>query len=220
MVIYNEWVIKQEFIQSIEEIVMAIYFVRHGQSETNVLNILYNKGEKHGLTELGRKQVEQLADKLKDLNIEFTRIISSPLLRAIETTHILASELNLEYKTSEYLKEIDVGVLDGTGTNEAFQKEKEVLEEWLLMKNWDLKFEDGESYHDLIERCSKLIQEEYSDLNNNENIIFVSHGGFILCMMPYICKNFNYEFCYKNLLKNAEYVVLEYKEDKFHCLEY
>jgi 2,3-bisphosphoglycerate-dependent phosphoglycerate mutase len=199
---------------------MAIYFVRHGQSETNVLNILYNKGSKYGLTEQGRGQVKELADTLKGLNVEFAKIISSPLLRAIETTHILANELNIEYKIIEYLREIDVGALDGTGKEETFKRENEITEEWLLKKNWEVKFEEGESFQDVIERFSTLIENEYGNLKSNENIIFVSHGGLIMCMMPYLCKNLDYEFCYKTLLKNAEYAVLEYREDNFYCLKY
>ena len=45
---------------------MLVYFVRHGESEANVLNVFSNRGTKHPLTSRGREQVEMLAGKLAD----------------------------------------------------------------------------------------------------------------------------------------------------------
>lgn len=52
----------------LREDINNIYFVRHGESEENILKVFSNRGLKHGLTEKGREQVESLAEKLKVLN--------------------------------------------------------------------------------------------------------------------------------------------------------
>ena len=67
---------------------MRLYFIRHGESEANVLHEISNRGAKHGLTEKGRAQVAALAQKLGA--IPFVKLYSSPLLRAIQTAEILS----------------------------------------------------------------------------------------------------------------------------------
>ena len=44
---------------------MKIYFVRHGESEANILKIFSNLGLKHGLTETGKIQAKELCSKLE-----------------------------------------------------------------------------------------------------------------------------------------------------------
>ena len=46
---------------------MKIYFVRHGESVANLLHEFSNRGFKHGLTERGFQQAEQLSQKLRGI---------------------------------------------------------------------------------------------------------------------------------------------------------
>lgn len=126
---------------------MKLYFIRHGQSETNFLNILYNRGIKYGLTQKGKMQVQTLAEKIGELKID--KIYTSPLLRAVETTEILSQKLCIPYEITSSLSEFDVGTLENKGDEKTFQIEQHVVQEWLLRKNWDARFEDGESYNDI-----------------------------------------------------------------------
>ena len=41
---------------------MHLYFVRHGESESNVLQVISNRWLPQGLSEKGRQQAESLAD--------------------------------------------------------------------------------------------------------------------------------------------------------------
>lgn len=85
---------------------MKLYFVRHGQSEANLLNEFSNRGYKNGLTALGREQAHQLADRLKPDSLSY--IYSSPLMRAVQTAEILSNELDLEFETKDALREYDL----------------------------------------------------------------------------------------------------------------
>ena len=40
---------------------MKLYFTRHGESKANLLHEISNRGFKHGLTERGFHQAEQLS---------------------------------------------------------------------------------------------------------------------------------------------------------------
>jgi bisphosphoglycerate-dependent phosphoglycerate mutase len=69
---------------------MKLYFVRHGESEANLLHEFSNRGHKHGLTTHGKAQATTLAHRLRGAGV--THLFSSPLLRALETTAILAHQ--------------------------------------------------------------------------------------------------------------------------------
>jgi broad specificity phosphatase PhoE len=67
---------------------MRIYFARHGESQANLLQEISNRGIRHGLTPKGRAQADALAVGLDGQKI--VQIYSSPLLRAVETSAIVA----------------------------------------------------------------------------------------------------------------------------------
>ena len=80
---------------------MNIYFVRHGQSESNAGN-----GSAHSTTNLsiiGSQQVEILAARLKELSINV--ILSSNYARARQTAEIINKNINLPIYFSDILIE-------------------------------------------------------------------------------------------------------------------
>src|SRR5215216_6117581 len=90
---------------------MKLYFVRHGESEANTRRVISNRESLFGLTPLGKKQANILADSLK--HIPITAIFSSPVLRARETADILSQEFGQLYQVTEALREYDCGILEG-----------------------------------------------------------------------------------------------------------
>lgn len=79
---------------------MEVVLVRHGIAEDKDLR---DHDLKRHLTEEGKKEVNelmpQLKDKLKDKDTDSIFIWSSPANRALETAHIISSELKLEQST-------------------------------------------------------------------------------------------------------------------------
>ena len=60
----------------------TLYFVRHGESEANLLHEFSNRGLKHGLTDKGRRQAAALVHKLKevlDMDIRPLHFIGEPI---------------------------------------------------------------------------------------------------------------------------------------------
>jgi phosphohistidine phosphatase len=70
---------------------MEIYILRHGKAEEHTQNI--TSDAKRRLTETGRKELENIAKAIKNLDIKVDTIISSPLVRSKETADIIAKYL-------------------------------------------------------------------------------------------------------------------------------
>jgi broad specificity phosphatase PhoE len=98
---------------------MRIYFTRHGESQANLLHEISNRGLRYGLTRKGREQAVTLAHRLQDSPI--THIFSSPVLRAVETSVILANRLDLDFEVVEALREYDCGILEGRSDEAGWQ---------------------------------------------------------------------------------------------------
>ena len=82
----------------------AFYFIRHGKIDWNLNNTSTSRTE-IPLSESGILQAQSATSLLENINL--TRIISSPLLRARQTAEILSSSLGLPLAFDEGLKEIN-----------------------------------------------------------------------------------------------------------------
>ncbi len=155
------------------------YFtMRHGQAHSNVNEILdsYGDPENH-LTEKGRTGVEDSAKALHKEKIDL--IITSPLLRARETTEIVRKELGLPdsaVMVDERLHETHLGIYSGKSLKEWHAFYGSVAERFAHAP------EGGESFADVRRRVGEFLFEidrRYA----NKNILVVSHGNpiWLLC---------------------------------------
>ncbi|MFZ0546230.1 MAG: histidine phosphatase family protein [Candidatus Promineifilaceae bacterium] len=172
---------------------MKIYFTRHCESQANVLNVASTRGLRHGLTLKGRQQALALAERLQGLSI--THIYSSPVLRAIETTVLLANELAVDYEVVEALREYDCGIIEGRSDDEAWRLWRELFDAWLRDKEWERRIEGGESFYDVQNRFIPFIDElvqQYQDTDTN--LLCVGHGGIYWMMIPMVLKNIDVSY--------------------------
>jgi probable phosphoglycerate mutase len=108
---------------------MRICFTRHGESQANLLHEVSNRGLRHGLTRKGREQAVTLAHQLQGLPI--AHIYSSLLLRAIETSVILAHQLDADFEVVEALREYDCGILEGRSDETGWQMWQALWDAWV-----------------------------------------------------------------------------------------
>lgn len=87
-----------------------IYFIRHGQTETNKAHRLQGHSD-IPLNDVGREQAKTAAAWFRTQGITFDLIYSSPLVRAVETARIL--EPDVPIITDERIIEIDYGIYEG-----------------------------------------------------------------------------------------------------------
>jgi len=137
-----------------------IYFVRHGESEANQKGVFAGQKEDSVLTEKGIEQARSTAQEIKIENLQFDRIIFSPLKRAKETAEIIANEIGFDKKKISLEKrviEYDMGSLTGTP----------------IHKISSLALISAENVNDFRNRVVECIKE----LSNiQENILIVSHA--------------------------------------------
>lgn len=90
-----------------------IYIVRHGQDQDNA-NDLLNGHRDTSLTKIGLEQANQIAQKIKDSNLSFDKVYSSPLQRAYKTAEIIADAINSpKPEKIDLLIERDFGIMSG-----------------------------------------------------------------------------------------------------------
>ena len=72
----------------------SVYFVRHGECEANAKGIIAGSEDDSPLTELGKQQAKDVAQRLKDLKLSL--VVATPLFRTQDTAKIICSELGLD----------------------------------------------------------------------------------------------------------------------------
>ena len=126
---------------------MKVYIVRHGEVPHNVLKIYSRDNE--DLTEIGRKQAEELRDKIK--HIHFDIVISSPLLRTMHTAKILTYYTG-NIITDDRLIERDCG--DLSGKHSRYNNREEYWNYYT-----DMKFGTSENIKDFFKRVYNFLDE-------------------------------------------------------------
>jgi len=112
------------------------------------------------------------------------------VLRAIETSILLANHLGVDYEINEALREYDCGILEGRSDEEAHQGWKDLFDAWVLRKEWERRIEGGESFYDIQARFVPFIRRLVQDYGNTDTrIACVSHGGLYWMMLPLVVKN-------------------------------
>ncbi len=198
---------------------MKIFFVRHGESQANTLHNISNRGLRHGLTEKGREQALALARKLDRKSI--WHIFSSPLLRAIETSIILANYMSIYYDVVDALREYDCGVLEGRSDEEAWRLWQELYNAWTIDQQWDKKIDGGESFFDLRERFTGFIAGLVNRYENTEaQLVCVSHGGVYRMMLPLVIKDLDTERVANQGFGHTSCIVSEWDPTGFHFVEW
>jgi broad specificity phosphatase PhoE len=199
---------------------MKIIFARHGESQANAAREMSNRGLKHPLTQTGRKQASLLAQKLQGQSI--IRIYSSPVLRAIETSVLVAHHLGVEYEVSEALREYDAGHLEGRADEGAWQLWQELFDAWVKGRRWEQRIEGGESFYDVKNRfvpfTDGLIQQYQC---TEAKLLCVAHGGLYWMMLPLVLRNIDTEFLYQQQgFPYTAIIVAELTAEGLVCVEW
>jgi uncharacterized phosphatase len=139
-----------------------LYFVRHGQSELNLQHIYAGQIDTP-LTDKGREQAKLAGAKAKDIQIDM--IISSPLIRALETAQIIASASGYpadDIFTNPVFMERSYGSLGGKSWDEVDEDETQFPD----MESWQALLTRARSGLDLLEDFDA------------DTILLVGHGSF------------------------------------------
>ncbi len=198
---------------------MRIYFARHGESQANLRHEISNRGLQYGLTLKGREQANTLAQSLN--NQVITHIYSSPILRAIETSVILANRLNIDYEITDALREYDCGILEGHSDEAGWQRWRELFDAWVFHKQWEQCIEGGETFLDIRNRFVPFIDQLFSQFGGTETrILCVSHGGIYWLMLPLVLSNVDEQTIRLHGMDYTTCIVSESFPEGLFCVEW
>lgn len=141
-----------------------IYFVRHGESESNLKGIFAGQRENSILTEKGIAQAKETAQVVKSEILKINKIISGPLKRTLQTAEIIAQEIGFDIDKIEIdnrITEYDMGSLTGTPIHKISSITLTSAE----------NAENTDDFRNRVYSCIKELSEK------QENILVVSHAG-------------------------------------------
>lgn len=151
---------------------MKIYFVRHGETESN------KKGTVTGHTDspLSEEGIEQVEKTLPEIPNDFQELYSSDLIRCKQTAEILNQKINLQIKFDVRLRDRDFGSLAGKKfsemdtTGEMKEKDKN--------QQYDYRPYGGEHVEDVKKRLFAFI-EDIKNNSKDKKVLVVTSGGII-----------------------------------------
>lgn len=91
-----------------------IYFVRHGETDMNRLNIIARQDDdSHGLNDIGQQQAAALVRYVSEKKMKCDAILSSTMKRALETAEHLKKHFGVVIEPDDRLREIYFGDFEG-----------------------------------------------------------------------------------------------------------
>lgn len=155
---------------------LKIYLIRHGQDQDNANGILNGRRDRP-LTELGIKQANEIASKIKEAGLKFDIIYSSPLQRAYQTAYIISDFLDIKEPVRlDALIERDQGMMTGQRVCDI---EKLCTPNILKTDTvtYFLTADKAETWSQMKERGKNFLKD-IGNKHKDGSILLVTHGCF------------------------------------------
>lgn len=170
-----------------------IYFVRHGESQSNVMRIFTSSPGVFPLTERGKEQAKRTGEFF--IGLRDVAFFSSKIIRAKQTAEIIAKAHGKKVVQVEDFAELDTGCLEGKKNSEETDGYyQHILQQWIEGRS-SVTFDGGENHLTALERTKRGIREVISN-DNSEVSVIVSHGGIMTMTIPFLCENVDPETFY------------------------
>ncbi len=150
---------------------MRLILIRHGRQSSPLCNVNVD------LSEVGRKQAQLLAARLKELTPDL--IYTSGLIRAKQTAEILFGT-EATFLEREALNEISFGDMTG----EADSRNAVLFQDYFAAKKRkeeNLRLPGGECPTEVFDRAVKVVEEAIA--SGAGIVVFVTHGGVIRALV-------------------------------------
>ena len=146
-----------------------IHLVRHGEVD-NPNGVLYGRLPNFALTALGRQMAEASAIELASSTANITRLISSPLLRTLQSARPISEQLNLSVSTDNLIIE-PTNIFEGKKVGLATVTANPA---YLLKLYNPLKPSWGEPYKQIVARMTEALRRAWDETATGE-VVMVSH---------------------------------------------
>jgi broad specificity phosphatase PhoE len=172
------------------------YLIRHGETDWNIKLARLQGHTDIPLNEKGIRQSQALAQLTTPL--EISRVISSDLQRAMQTAQHMTKNQG-PHETTPELREVHLGVGEGHTWDEVttlLGGDFRTLWSSNSDENLDMRFPQGESRREVIERMKKCLVS-YLEKYPNDTLAFVTHG-FVIRSLVYHLMRFEKKFFVPN----------------------
>ena len=176
-----------------DKVEFDIYFIRHGESESNITpGIAAGKNFNAPMTDRGHQQSKMLGRRLAQENVQFDRIYSSSLIRAVQTTEGMLKGMGIqaeEFAKVDSIIERQIPAWRGRQASEVLTPEVKLLE---ASKGKWFQPADGESERLVERRASNWLEDEiiynpeWLKKHGSHKIAVISHGITLRCLIHYI----------------------------------
>lgn len=182
---------------------MKLYLIRHAESYGNIKGKIISTTD-FELTEKGIIQSQRIGQRIcSDLKEEPISAYCSSLARSrqtlIEILRCVGRE-NTEITETDFLKEMNLGLLEGMTWEERKQKYPEIdLDTRLSM----LQAPRGESYQDVKNRCKMFVEKYLEKEDDERSVIIVSHGITLRILTNFLLKRPDEDINFLNWMENT-----------------
>ena len=185
----------------------GLILVRHGETVDNANGIAQGWTDSP-LTEMGRRQVTRLARRLN--RFEPTSLWSSTLPRARTTAEVVGSELGLEVRELNDLREMNCGEWEGLPFHEVRDRDRDHYERW--KSDPAVACPGGESFDDVTARMQRAIETILAA--DGAFPVIITHGTAIR-LITCALVGLPTEAAYRMRQHNAAINVLDRRGDDF-----
>ena len=151
---------------------MQIVLVRHGATDWNLEHRCQGATDRD-LSEVGLRQAEELAERLRQESID--AVYSSDLKRARRTAAAIGAHHKLPVVIEASIRELDHGYLEGLTFNEIKQSYGDFLTRWRT-EPAELQVPGGERLADVAERAWLGLNRIVARHQSQDTIVVVSHN--------------------------------------------
>jgi broad specificity phosphatase PhoE len=190
--------------------VNIIILLRHGETHTNVKNVLPKFNDPDNLTEVGIRQIELASKHLKGLGLNV--LYASNKNRALQSAEIVGNICNLEVQILEGMEERNWGDYSGKSWSEI----KSILDPLTLEERYNYTPPKGESWRIFEQRLITAIKN-INSINHDKVICVVTHGGSIRALIPFLL-NIPKEESFKYDPKNSSISIFEFNGENMKAL--
>lgn len=154
---------------------VRLVLARHGQTPSNVRHVMDTVPPGPGLTELGRSQADDLAERLAGEKVR--AVHASRAVRAQQTASPVAARHELPVEVADGVHEVFVGDLEGRDGGECREVFEQVYEAWHLGQ-LDVPMPGGETGRQALGRFFDAAAEVLDGVDVG-TVVLVSHGAMV-----------------------------------------
>jgi 2,3-bisphosphoglycerate-dependent phosphoglycerate mutase len=194
-----------------------IVLIRHGECYANALGVAGGPRGDGGLTDLGRRQVAALAERLARTNelSDVAALYTSTLPRAQQTGSLIADVVGRTAVAREGFEEVNIGEGDGLPWPEFVARYGN--------PGWDVNPDQrcapgGESLREFFERTHRQLATIVNE-HPRDRVVVVTHGGFIEQAMK-IYQGLDAGVRLQPRIEHCSMTELEWREGHWRLLRY